>query len=191
MLLSKISTLSALKQVKIPTSSSNSCLVLVCLKQQQTRNFSQELIGKRYEKPWDYKKHQYGLLGQFYDSTMRRLGDNSLIITVEGNFGSGKSEFAQELAKKIDFVYARQPDFEEHLYKLPNGQSARSIINEIVEGNERFHLDSIEDWHLNPTFKKTINVQNNFYTIRWMQMRTALLHLMSTGKLTTFLQGIL
>jgi len=145
------------------------------------RNFSIEEIGKKYEKPYDYRNKQYGLLGQIFDSTMRRLGENSLIITVEGNFGSGKSEFAKKLAKEIDFVYAREPDLDEHLYKLPDGSSLRSIVNEIVKGNKRFSIDSLEEWHLNPTFKSTISLQHNFYNIRWMQTRTALLHLLSTG----------
>jgi hypothetical protein len=147
------------------------------------RNFSIEEIGKKYDKPYDYRNKEYGLLGQIFDSTMKKLGENSLIITVEGNFGSGKSEFAKKLAKEIDFVYAREPDLDEHLYKLPDGRSLRSVVNEIVKDNKRFTIDSLEEWHLNPTFKKTISLQHNFYNIRWMQTRTALLHLMSTGLL--------
>ncbi len=145
------------------------------------RNFSIENIGKRYEKPYDYKNKKYGLMGQIFDSTLQKLGENSLIITVEGNFGSGKSEFAKKLAKEIDFVYAREPDFESHLFQLPNGENKRNIINEIVGDNRRFHIDSLEEWHLNPTFRGTIGVQHSFYNIRWMQTRTALLHLLSTG----------
>lgn len=145
------------------------------------RDFSIEQIGKRYDKPWDYNKKKYNLWGQITDSTLRKLGENSMIITVEGNFGSGKSGFAQKLAKEIDFVYAREPDFDYHLFNLANGENVRNIINEIVGDNERFHVDSLEEWHLNPTFKKTISLQHSFYNIRWMQTRTALLHLLSTG----------
>jgi hypothetical protein len=154
------------------------------------RSFSIENIGKRYEKPFDYKNKQYGLFGQVFDSTLKKLGENSLIITVEGNFGSGKSEFAKKLAKEIDFVYAREPDFDFHLFKLANGENKRNIINEYVQENHRFHIDSLEEWHLDPTFKRTIGLQHNFYNIRWMQTRTALLHLLSTGKLIIFLKLI-
>lgn len=146
------------------------------------RSFSIDQIGKRYEKPFDYKKKQYGIWDQFVDSTMEKLGENTLLITVEGNFGSGKSNFAQKLAKEIDFVYAREPDLDAHLYQLPNGNNARDIINEYVGDNKRFHIDSLEEWHLDPSFKKTIALQHSFYNIRWMQTRTALLHLMSTGQ---------
>jgi hypothetical protein len=145
------------------------------------RNFSIENIGKRYEKPFDYKNKSYGFIGQIFDSTLKKLGENSLIITVEGNFGSGKSEFAKKLAKEIDFIYAREPDLDYHLFQQPNGENKRDIINEHVQNNQRFHIDSLEEWHLNPTFKRTIGLQHNFYNIRWMQTRTALLHLLSTG----------
>jgi len=146
------------------------------------RSFSIESIGKRYEKPYDYQKKQYGLIGQIMDSTLRKLGENSLIITVEGNFGAGKSAFAQKLAKEIDFVYAREPELDTHLYNLTNGENKRDVVNELIGDNKRFRLDSLEEWHLDPTFKRTIALQHSFYNIRWMQTRTALLHLMSTGQ---------
>lgn len=145
------------------------------------RDFSIDEIGKRYEKPWDYKKKDYGLWGQMTDSTLKKLGENSLIISVEGNFGSGKSKFAQKLAKEIDFVGAHQPDLDRHLFTLSNGNNFRSCVNEHVGDNERFYIDSLEEWHRAPSFKNTIFLQNSFYNIRWMQTRTALLHLMSTG----------
>ena len=166
-----------------PTSSSSLTIIaasganLIC-----KRNFSIDEIGKRYGKPFDYKKKKYGLLGQMFDSTLDKLGENSLIITVEGNFGAGKSQFAKELAKKIDFVYAREPDLDYHLYDLPNGNNIRVIANEISGDNKKYRYDSIDEWHLQPSFKSTIAIQHAYYVIRWMQTRNALLHLMSTGQ---------
>lgn len=158
-------------------------LVLLSGFQVSKRNFSIDQIGKRHEKPYDYKKNQYGLWGQFSDSTLQRLGENSLIITVEGNFGAGKSEFAQKLAKEIDFVYAREPDLDLHLYNSPDGKvNRREVINNLAGDNKRFRVDTVEEWHLDPTFKRSISIQHAFYIIRWMQTRTALLHLLSTGK---------
>lgn len=171
-----------LSKVSRSLASKNAPLKNLVLLQVSTRDFSIENIGKRHEKPYDYKNKRYGLIGQITDSTLKRLGDNSLIITVDGNFGSGKSEFAKKLANDIDFVYAREPDLNSHLYMQPNGENLKDMINEIVGDNERYRIDTLEDWHRNPSFKKTIAVQHNFYNIRWMQMRTALLHLMSTGQ---------
>jgi hypothetical protein len=146
------------------------------------RNFSIEEIGKRYEKPYDYTKKRYGLLGQFFDSTLKKLGENSLIITVEGNFGSGKTEFARQLAKNIDFVYAREPDLDYHAFVDPEtGENRRELINNIVGQNEMYHVDNLEDWHSKPTFRGAIQLQHLIYNIRFMQTRQALLHLFSTG----------
>lgn len=146
------------------------------------RDFSIDQIGQRYPKPFDYRNKKYGFMGQMFDSTLNKLTDNSLIITVDGNFGAGKSEFARKLAKEIDFVYAREPDLESHLYEQPNGHNTRQMINEIVKGNKKYRMDNVEEWHVDPSFKKTISLQHKFYNIRWMQMRTALLHLFSTGQ---------
>lgn len=161
-------------------SASNSLAIVVC---SPRRSFSIDEIGKRYGgKPYDYVNKEYGLFGQMFDSTLDRLGENSLIITVEGNFGAGKSKFAQELAKRIDFVYAREPDLDHHLYNLPNGHSVRDIINGYVGENKRFRIDSLDEWHSKPSFKTGIALQHGFYLIRWMQTRNALLHLFSTGQ---------
>jgi hypothetical protein len=151
------------------------------------REFSIEQIGKRYEKPFDYTKKRYGLLGQIFDSTLKKLGENSLILTVEGNFGSGKSEFARALAKNIDFVYAREPDLDYHAFTDPQtGENRRELINKIAGANEMYHLDNLEDWHLRPTFRGSIQLQHLIYNIRFMQTRQALLHLFSTGVYSLF-----
>jgi hypothetical protein len=181
MMLSKISH--SLKSISNKLNSNEiSNLKSIILVSSFNRKFSINEIGKRYKDPYDYKKKTYGLFGQIFDSTMKRLGENSLIITVEGNYGAGKSEFAKKLAKEIDFVYAREPDLDAHLFKLPNGHNSKDLINEYVGDNKRFRIDTLEDWHREPSFKKAISIQHSFYNIRWMQYRTALLHLMSTGK---------
>lgn len=182
MMLSKITRKVSILTSKLNLSETSSIKSIILLHGSK-RDFSIDQIGKRYEKPFDYKKKEYGLFDQIFDSTLNKLGENSLIITVEGNFGSGKTSFARKLAKEIDFVYAREPDLNHHLYELPNGHNARDVINEHVGDNKRFHVDSLEEWHLDPSFKKTIALQHSFYNIRWMQTRTALLHLMSTGLL--------
>lgn len=180
-MLSKISH--SLKSISSKLNSNEiSNLKSIILVSSFNRKFSIDQIGKRYKEPFDYKKKNYGLIGQIFDSTLKRLGENSLIITVEGNYGAGKSEFAKKLAKEIDFVYAREPDLDAHLFQLPNGYNSKDLINEYVGDNERFRIDTLEDWHRKPSFKKAISIQHAFYNIRWMQYRTALLHLMSTGQ---------
>lgn len=144
--------------------------------------FSSLDIGKRHPKPYDYLKKSYGLVGSMLDSTVERLSDNSLIITVDGNFGSGKSEFARQLAKDIDFLYAREIDLDHMLYQTPVGSNYREIVNKIVGDNERFRINTVDEWHRNPTFKRTVQLQYKYYYARLFQYRMALLHLFSTGQ---------
>lgn len=184
MMLSKISQSLKSVSTKLNTTDASN-LKSIILVSAFNRKFSIDQIGKRYEHPYDYKNKTYGIIGQMFDSTLKKLGENSLIISVEGNYGAGKTEFAKKLAKEIDFVYAREPDLDTHLYQLPNGHNSKDIINGIVGDNKRFRIDTLEDWHKEPTFKKSIAIQHSFYNIRWMQYRTALLHLMSTGNSRT------
>jgi len=144
--------------------------------------FSALDIGKRHPKPYDYLKKSYGLVGSLLDSTVQRLNDNSLIITVDGNFGSGKSEFARQLAKDIDFLYAREIDLDHMLYQTPVGSNYRKIVNKIVGDNERFRINTVDEWHSNPTFKRTVQLQYKYYYARLFQYHMALLHLFSTGQ---------
>jgi NADH dehydrogenase (ubiquinone) 1 alpha subcomplex subunit 10 len=152
---------------------------------ESVRLFSVADIGKTYPKPYDYKYKPYGLYGRLTDSTLKRLNDNSLIITVDGNFGSGKSEFAKTLAREINFHHAKEIDFDDLLYtKTGNNETVnlRLYLNQIVEQNERFRITSIDEWHENPNYKRAIEMQKLFFYCRYQQYRIALLHLLSTGQ---------
>ena len=176
------STLSRLTLLSSSGEANAKSIVLLQTYTISKRNFSIDEVGKRNEKPYDYLNKRYGLIGQVFDSTLRKLGENSLIITVEGNFGAGKSEFAKKLAKDIDFVYASEPDLDKHVFKLADGRDRRAIVNQIVGDNEKYHIANLEDWHSSPSFKNTIQLQQSFYATRFMQTRQALLHLLSTGQ---------
>ena len=150
----------------------------------QIKCFSAAEIGKRYPKTFDYKNKYYNAFTGLFDvQTVKRLEENSLIITVDGNFGAGKSAFAKRLAKEIDFIYASELDIEKMLYiRKDNGANKREIINNIVGNNEMYRLNTLEDWHTNPMFKRSIQMQYIHYYLRWMQFRSALLSLFSTGQ---------
>lgn len=147
------------------------------------RLFSTLEIGKQYEgTKYDYLKRGYGVLDQYRDPSVKRLGENSLIITVEGNMSSGKSEFGRALAKRINFLYAREIDIEHMLYTLPNGLNKREEINKIVGNNEKYRLSTLNDWHDNPLFKRTAELQYKLYYCRYFQYLMVLTHLFSTGQ---------
>jgi NADH dehydrogenase (ubiquinone) 1 alpha subcomplex subunit 10 len=146
------------------------------------RLFSSADIGKPLPKPFDYKHKPYGLWARLTDSSIKRLTDNTLLISVDGNFGSGKTELAQKLSKEIKFHLGKQINFDDMLYKQPNNANLREIVNTLVQDNERFHISTLNEWHENPSYKRSMELQRNFYYCRWFQFRQAILHLMSTGE---------
>lgn len=150
----------------------------------QIKCFSVQEIGKRYPKVFDYKNKNYNTFNSIIDTqTVQRLGENSLIITVDGNFGSGKSEFAKKLAKDIDFIYASEIDLDKSLYiRKDNGENLREFINSVVGEKELYRCNTVEEWHENPMFKRSAQVQRAFYKARWQQYRCALLSLFANGQ---------
>ena len=94
MMLSKISQSLKSVSTKLNTTDASN-LKSIILVSAFNRKFSIDQIGKRYEHPYDYKNKTYGIIGQMFDSTLKKLGENSLIISVEGNYGAGKTEFAK------------------------------------------------------------------------------------------------
>ena len=150
----------------------------------QIKCFSALEIGNRHPKPFDYKNKNYNSLQTLLDTqTVQRLGENSLIITVDGNFGSGKSEFAKRLAKEIDFIYASEIDLDRTFYiRKDNGANLREFVNSVVQKNELYRYNTVEEWHQNPLFKRGAQIQRAFYKARWLQYRCALISLFSTGQ---------
>ncbi|KAL7671034.1 hypothetical protein ACOME3_005947 [Neoechinorhynchus agilis] len=63
-------------------------------------------------KPFDYTSYVFKkYMGSVYN-TLGNLNDNSLLISVDGNFGSGQSVFARHLANRIGFLYVPAPDLD-------------------------------------------------------------------------------
>ncbi|CAH8656774.1 unnamed protein product [Dicrocoelium dendriticum] len=59
--------------------------------------------------PFDYMGRTFSLSRSFIDSTPPRFNDNSKIIVVEGNIGSGKSYLASKLAEHFGLNYFPDP----------------------------------------------------------------------------------
>ena len=150
----------------------------------QIKFFSIQEIGKRFPKTFDYKNKYYNSFNSVIDTqTVKRLGENSLIITVDGNFGSGKTEFAKRLAKEIDFIYASEIDLDKSLYiRRDNGANLREFVNSIVGVKELYRYNTVEEWHENPMYKRGAQVQRAIYKARWQQYRSALLSLFANGQ---------
>merc|ERR1712004_327844 len=69
--------------------------------------WSQSHLWKTYPyvSPFPYKEKHFYWFSQFFGNAKKRMCENSKIITVDGNFGVGKDEFAKRLAKEFDLQY--------------------------------------------------------------------------------------
>lgn len=127
--------------------------------------------------------HRYNIFWQLLDSPIPRMNENSIVVVVEGNIGTGKKELAKKLAEEFDLKYIDPIDYDQ-LYIDKNcmpGFDYR-IINSCSP--ERVMFNSLD------TFWATEKVQENplilmsqfeMFHLRWHSYLKALVHICNTG----------
>ncbi len=134
-----------------------------------------------YAEPWPYETKPFKLLTQFNDNTSDRLCENSKIITVEGNIGVGKLDFAERLAKEFDMkLFPSTP--ESKVFFEPALNLDLRIFDSLLS-EEAQHYDLKKFFSdPNPTNGVAGRLQMSFYEARFFHYLEALGHLLSTGK---------
>jgi len=134
-----------------------------------------------YEKPYPYETKSFNVITEFFDKTMPRICENSKIITVDGNLGVGKNEFAKRIAKEFDLKYIPSvPDSE--CFRLRHNNYDIRGLNELLPENLHFY-----DWE---NFLKEKDLTNGFVgrlQLQWYREKfevysNALRHLFHTGQ---------
>jgi len=131
--------------------------------------------------PFDYKNKRYTWFHKrfpFLDPTYIRFNPNSKIITVEGNMGSEKADFAKKLADKFGWLYMPEPRVED-LFVNHNGFDYRTL-NQYI--HEKMHAIDEKIWYENPKHEGVSWMKFYFYKIRYAQYIDALAHLFNTGQ---------
>ncbi|KGL82780.1 hypothetical protein N309_08954, partial [Tinamus guttatus] len=119
---------------------------------------------------------EYGWLAYMLgDRTIKKLGKNSKVFTVEGNLSSGKGKLAQQIAEKLGMKYFPEADI--HYLNRITGDG--TLLDEKFNGFcnlERFYNDpKCPDGH-------SYRLQAWLYGNRVLQYADALEHLLSTGQ---------
>jgi len=134
-----------------------------------------------YDKPFPYKTKKYTLFTEFFDRTMPRLCEQSKIITVDGNLGVGKKEFAQRLAKEFDLQYVG-PTREESIFVQPrNGYDIRAVNNILPYDAKTYDLEMFYN-EQNIGYGRVGMLQCQWYRQKWLKYSEALRHLLNTGQ---------
>ncbi|KAL5007241.1 hypothetical protein ScPMuIL_016047 [Solemya velum] len=132
-------------------------------------------------KPWPYERRPFGMYWQFFDSTLKRVGENSKVIVVDGNLAVGKSEFAEKIAKEFDLKYF--PDIRvDELFEIVEGFDIRELDEQLPEN---LRTCDLEKFYSTKDPKKALNIANTqlmLYFKRMMHYVRALEHVLNTGQ---------
>lgn len=76
--------------------------------------------------PYPYQKKGYGFWNALFDDTFKRMGENSMIICIEGPPFVGKTCLAKELACEFNMYYMKSVDLD-MLYINESGYDMRQL----------------------------------------------------------------
>uniref|UniRef100_A0A6V7TTQ7 NADH dehydrogenase [ubiquinone] 1 alpha subcomplex subunit 10, mitochondrial n=1 Tax=Meloidogyne enterolobii TaxID=390850 RepID=A0A6V7TTQ7_MELEN len=135
-------------------------------------------LPEDYPEPWPYKEKPFPARLCCFDPGFARRHENSKLIIVEGNIGSGKSEFAGQLADALGF------------YHMPSFSMNEILIDRYGNDMRKFHHlfpkrfrvpDEIM-FYKDPASDQTAVMQNTIYQCRFDQYLNALAHILNTGQ---------
>lgn len=133
---------------------------------------------ENYPDPWPYKEKGFHINYVAIDKTKERLHTNSKLIVVEGNIGSGKSQFATELAHHLGFHYI-PPFTMENVLIDRYGNDLRKFYHLFPKS---FRVPDELMFYQNPSDDNTARMQDVIYLSRWEQHLNALAHILNTGQ---------
>lgn len=126
-----------------------------------------------------YEKIPYNYLTFLYDPyTWPKMNENSKIIIIEGNVGSGKGELGRKLAEELGMKFMGQPELDE-IYINSYGFDYRAL-NPFLP--EHLRICDLDMFHEQPDRHSVIHMQNYFQQMRAYQYLNALSHLLNTGE---------
>lgn len=134
--------------------------------------------------PWNYKNRPLNWFWRYFDTTTDRMDEYSRIVVVDGNIGAGKTTVAKEIARKFDMIYLPEPDSRLIFNNVaPMNFDLRDpvIQAKLHPRNRKYDLeDFYNDPHKRPA--RAVELQMEFYKLRYHQYAEACLHLLSTGQ---------
>lgn len=133
-----------------------------------------------YSKPWPAAK-KFTLFNEFFDSTSARMNENSKVITVEGNIGAGKREFARRLADEFDLkVIDPTSDSQCFIYHNSNFD-IRTVDDFLPEGAKGYDLQRFLN-DPKPKQGRVGRLQLFWYREKVIDYAGAIAHLLNTGQ---------
>ncbi|XP_046615705.1 NADH dehydrogenase [ubiquinone] 1 alpha subcomplex subunit 10, mitochondrial [Neodiprion virginianus] len=136
------------------------------------------VVERKRPPPFPYETKRYSRWNQLFDKTVHRMDDNSKIVIVEGPIASGKTEFAEALAKDLDMHYMPAVTMDMH-YINSYGFDMRQLDDKLPESCRSY---DVKNFCKDPHHMNCANYQLQMYYYRFFQYVDALAHLFSTGE---------
>jgi len=151
---------------------------------QQKRNMVRQTklkLPEDYPNPWPYKEEGYCYWTHgwnYLDRTLPRFHQNSKLITVEGNIGSGKDSVGKQIANAFDLHYMREFRMDD-IFIDRYGNDFRNFYHLFPK---RFRVPDFNMFYKNPFDDLSAVMQDRIYECRWEQYLNALAHIFNTGQ---------
>jgi len=131
-----------------------------------------------YPEPWPYKEKGFTRMHFFMDWSKKRFHQNSKLIVVEGNIGSGKSTVAAEVADTLGFLH--MPEFKMDDILIDRyGNDLRNFYHLFPKC---MRMPDIDMFYANPFDDNTAKMQYRMLECRWEQYINAVAHILNTGQ---------
>lgn len=129
-------------------------------------------------KPFPYETKTMHCWRFLYDSTLSRFDENTRMIVVEGNIGSGKSALAKTIAEEFELKHFREPSFDQ-MYVDDYGFDYRTIDHLLPPASRSC---DIKKFYEDPHNINVASMQLMMYHLRFERQIDALVHMLNTGQ---------
>lgn len=129
-------------------------------------------------KPFPYETKKMRSWHFLFDSTLSRFDENTRMIVVEGNIGSGKSALAKTIAEEFELKHFGEPSFDQ-VYVDDYGFDYRTIGHLFPPSCRPC---DIKTFYEDPHNINVATMQLHMYQLRFERHIDALVHMMNTGQ---------
>lgn len=134
-------------------------------------------------RPKPFTGSSYNTLWQLFDSPIPRMNENSIVVLVEGNLGTGKKALAKKLAEEFDLKYIEDIDFD---FMYTNVRYKDFNLREVNQyGFDRILYNGLSEfWATEKLEDNPLIMRSQFdaFHLRWLKYRKALQHIFNTGQ---------